>query len=58
MDFLIMKQVNINAKDRNGLTPLHIASIKDNSLGAERLLKEWGVKIEVRMLFMIICQEY
>jgi ankyrin repeat protein len=48
MNYLILKSVDINSKDKNGLTPLHYASIKNNEIGAQRLLKEDHISINVR----------
>ncbi len=48
MNYLILKNVGINSKDKNGLTPLHYASINNNEIGAQRLLKEDHILINVR----------
>ena len=49
IDFLVLSQVSINTKDRDGRTPLHHAVMHDYDDGVKRLLKEWGLKIEVKL---------
>ena len=47
MDYLILKRVDLNSKDKDGMTPLHYAAKNNNDFGAERLLKEWSIHIDV-----------
>lgn len=54
MDFLIVKRVDLNAKDKEGCTPLHYAAKNNNEIAAERLLKEWSVRVDVGLIFSIL----
>ena len=54
LDFLIVKRVDLNAKDKNGFTPLHYAAKNNNELGAERLLKEWSIRVDVKLIFFFV----
>ena len=47
IDYLILKFVDVNSKDNEGLTPLHYASKCDNELGVKRLLSEKDIRINV-----------
>ena len=46
VDYLILKRVNVNAKDASGLTALHYAAKSNNYYGVERLLKEWTLRLD------------
>ena len=48
MNYLILKNVDINSKDKNGLTPLHYSMINNNEIVAQRLLKEDHILINAR----------
>ena len=56
LNYLILKRVGLNVKDRDGLTPLHYAAKFNNEYGAKRLLKEWTIRIDV--IFNILNHKY
>ena len=47
LDYLVLKRVDLNSKDVNGLTALHYAAKNNNEFGAERLIKEWSIRLDV-----------
>ena len=47
LDYLILKFVDLNAKDENGLTPFHYACKCDHELGVKRLIYEKNIIIDV-----------
>ncbi len=50
LDYLIMKRIDVNAKDHEGMTALHYAAKTNNEYGAERLIKEWSIRIDVILI--------
>ena len=44
---LIENGANVNSKDKNGLTPLHIA-VKDNEIDLAKILLDYGANIETK----------
>ena len=47
VEYLVFRKVDLNAKDKDGKTPLHYAALRNNEIGAEILMKERDVFIEV-----------
>lgn len=47
MDFLRIKNVNLNSVDESGMSALHYAAIQNNEIGAEKLLNLWETKIDI-----------